>query len=365
MSLKVAIVGCGKIADGHVEEIQKLPQQASVTACCDLEPLLAEQLAVRYGIPAHYADFDELLARERPDVVHITTPPQSHLALARKSLAAGAHIYVEKPLAVNSAEAHELVAAAVQAGRKLTVGYWYNFEPPALALRKLVSEGVLGEIVHIESSMGYNLAGAFGAAFLADPTHWLHRLPGKLFQNVVDHIINKAVLLVPDGNPAVHAIAYRRRETLNGTSSDSVLDELRTMLIWPKTSAYCTLSSHAQPFAHSLRVYGTRQSVDLDFHSKTLVFQHGPTLPSAIGRLLPPLQQGLAHLRDGGRNLLRFGSSQYHFFDGMNRLISSFYDSILEDTPVPISYAQMLTVSDIMEDIFTQINQRAAEEQPA
>ena len=56
--LKVAVIGCGKIADGHVEEIQKLPGRARVVAVCDREILLAEQIAVRYGIPGHYDRFE-------------------------------------------------------------------------------------------------------------------------------------------------------------------------------------------------------------------------------------------------------------------------------------------------------------------
>ena len=81
MTLKVAIVGCGKIADGHIEEIQKMPAAARVVAVADLELLMAEQIATRYGIPAFYDDLDRLLEKERPDVVHITTPPPSHFRL--------------------------------------------------------------------------------------------------------------------------------------------------------------------------------------------------------------------------------------------------------------------------------------------
>src|SRR5512146_486825 len=109
MTLKVAIVGCGKIADGHIEEIQKMKETARVVAVCDLERLMAEQIAVRYGISAPYDDLDELLARERPDVVHVTTPPASHLALAKKAIDAGAHVYVEKPLTPSFADSKRLV----------------------------------------------------------------------------------------------------------------------------------------------------------------------------------------------------------------------------------------------------------------
>src|SRR5579885_3470418 len=96
--LRVVIVGCGKIADGHAEEIKKV-SIANLVGVCDLEPIMAEQLAVRYGISNWYEDFDRMLSEQQPDVVHITTPPQSHLLLTRKAVAAGSHVYVEKPIA--------------------------------------------------------------------------------------------------------------------------------------------------------------------------------------------------------------------------------------------------------------------------
>src|ERR1044071_8730761 len=143
MKLRIGVVGCGKIADGHIEEIQKLPN-AEVAAVCDLEPIMAEQIAVRYGVPRHYSDFDKMLAAERLDVVHVTTPPQSHLPLTVKAVAAGCHIYVEKPIALNFADAQSLIAAAVQGVRKLTINYWPHFDPPGMALRQAVESGAIG-----------------------------------------------------------------------------------------------------------------------------------------------------------------------------------------------------------------------------
>ena len=65
MGLKVAIIGCGKIADAHVEEARKIPG-VEVVAVCDQEPIMAEQLAVRYAIPRWFADSAEMLAAVSP-----------------------------------------------------------------------------------------------------------------------------------------------------------------------------------------------------------------------------------------------------------------------------------------------------------
>ena len=206
---------------------------------CDLEPIIAEQLAVRHAVPQWYSDFDRMLSEQRPDVIHIATPPHSHLALTQKAVGAGCHVFLEKPLALNALDARRLIECVQQAGRKMTINYWPNFETPALALKEFIAKGDLGEPVHSESYCGYDLGGRFGQALLSDEHHWVHHLPGKLFHNVIDHAINKITPFLSDETPQVVARAYRRR-SMNNDKTDRDLDELRVMILGSSTSAYVT-----------------------------------------------------------------------------------------------------------------------------
>ncbi|MGH8674973.1 MAG: Gfo/Idh/MocA family protein, partial [Burkholderiales bacterium] len=126
--LRVAIVGCGKIADQHVQAVNRIPG-SSVVAVCDREPLMADQLAERFGIPGRFSDVGEMLRKATPDVVHVTTPPQSHFDLGRQCLEAGSHVYLEKPFTVTASEAEGLVAIAQRLGLSLTAGHNYQFTP--------------------------------------------------------------------------------------------------------------------------------------------------------------------------------------------------------------------------------------------
>ena len=354
MKLRIGVVGCGKVADGHLEEIQKMAN-AQITAVCDVEPIMAEQLAVRYSIEKQYCDFDEMLRTEHLDVVHITTPPQFHLPLARKAVAAGCHLYVEKPLALNLSDARELIAAVERSGRKMTINYWPNFDPPGLALRNAVEGGEIGEPVLVESYLGYDLSGVFGEALLSDPGHWVHSLPGKLFQNTLDHILNKITPFLTDPYPELKAVAYRRRQRLRHDATDTMRDELRVMLRGEKVSAYATLCSNARPTGHFLRLYGTRNTVHVDYNSRTIALEPDQTLPSALGRLLPPFTQARRYFRQGMHNIGMFKRNEFHYFCGMNQLISLFYRSILENKPVPIAYEEILRVASLMDRIFAQV----------
>jgi predicted dehydrogenase len=307
MTLNIGIVGCGKIADGHIEEIQKL-DCARVLAVCDLEPILAEQLALRYSVPHWYTDIDRMLLEQRLDVIHIATPPHSHLALARKSAEAGCHIFLEKPLAPTPADGRRLIECVQKNERKMTMNYWNNFEAPALALKDIVAKGELGEPVHIESYYGYDLAGGFAQALLSDDRHWVHQLPGKLFQNVIDHAVNKITPFLPDEDVEIIARAYRRREP-SGDNTDDILDELRVMILGGRFSAYVTFCSHARPTAHFMRVYGTKNTAHIDFAFRTLSIEKKQSVPSPLGRLLPPFQSTWQSLLQATRNVREFGAS--------------------------------------------------------
>jgi predicted dehydrogenase len=349
--LRVVLVGCGRAAENHVRAIQTLPG-ASVTAVCDLEPLMAEQLAVRHGIRQHYSDVDALLDMERPDVVHIATPPQSHLPLAMKALDAGCHVFVEKPLTLCHLDSQALVAHAMRCDRKLTIGYGYYFDPIARAMRDLIADGVVGEPVHIESFFGYAVSGAFGSAVFADGGHWVHQLPGKLVHNVVDHLLNKVTEFVSE-HATVHARAWQRGTRYHPACN--VPDELRVMLFDAEISAFATFISHARPVAHFLNVYGTNHSVHLDFEMGTITLTSAATLPGALGRLGQTFGQAFQYFSQGTKNIIRFARSEYHFLAGLTFLIDSFYTSIRQDAPVPIPYQDILKVAAITDAVFAQL----------
>jgi predicted dehydrogenase len=352
--LRIGIVGCGKIADGHAEVVKHL-EGAELSAVCDREPLLAEQLAVRYGVPAWYGDVGEMLARERLDVVHITTPPAAHVPLTRQCVEAGAHLFLEKPLALTARESRELIDVVVAGGRQMTINYWPNFDPPAMQFKKMLAEGVLGDPVHVEAFIGYDLAGAYGQALMGDAGHWVHRLPGKLFQNMMDHIFNRIVPLFPDVEPEVHAFAFKRREAVRGDATDAMLDELRVFLRGGGVSAYGSLCSHARPVANTLKVYGTKATVEVDFNNRTVVTTSSQRYPSAVGRLVPPFSMARQYLKEAKKNVGQFRRAEFHFFAGMSKLLELFYAGIRDGGAPPIPYSEIVRVAEVMDRVIEQV----------
>jgi predicted dehydrogenase len=215
----------------------------------------------------------------------------------------------------------------------------------------MLAEGVLGDVVHVTSVFGYELSGPYGAAILADAQHWVRKLPGQLFHNNIDHMLNKLSVFFGGEEPEVDARALCFRG--NGGPTD-LPDELRILLTGRRVTAFANFSANAKPTAHALSVWGTKASVSFDYVSRSVTFSASPQLPSAIGRLLVPFDQGYRFAREGVRNAVRFAKSEYHFNSGLGQLFERFYDSILHDTAPPISDAEMLWVASIMERTFEQ-----------
>ena len=269
---------------------------------------------------------------------------------------------MEKPFALRAEDARALVERAEATGRKLTVGYASFFDPPALRMRELVAAGALGEVVHVESFFGYDLGGPFGQALLADPRHWVHALPGKLFHNIIDHAVSKICEFLPDERPAVVARATTLRRERFGDVRDELADELRAMLTGERVTAYLTFSAHIRPAGQFVRVYGTAGSVDVDYIARTVTLAPSKTLPTAIGRLLPAFQQASGMLREGVGNVWRFARNDFHYFAGLRTQLERFYDAVARDAPPPYPYRDIVRVSGLLDEIFAQVN--AAESRP-
>src|SRR5262245_44520529 len=192
--MRVAVVGAGRIAEQHFRALARVP--GLEVAACDRSPVTAEFAAERFGLARHASDFAALLRDWRPEVVHVTTPVGAHVPLALQSLAAGAHVLVEKPVAPSYPEWLELRAAAVAAERWTVEDHAYQFSRPVERVRDWIARGELGEVVHVDASLCLDI-GAPGSVF-ADTNfpHPSHAQPGGPISDFLPHLAAIACLFV-------------------------------------------------------------------------------------------------------------------------------------------------------------------------
>ena len=156
--MRVGVIGTGGWGKNHVRVLNELQCLAAV---CDMNSDRAGNFSKNYHVPA-YASVDEMLKKEKLDAVTICTPASTHFAMASKTLAAGLHTFVEKPMTTNVKDGEMLIEAARNSNRFLTVGFIERFNPPITALKQMIADGKMGEPIllefHRENRRGENIS---------------------------------------------------------------------------------------------------------------------------------------------------------------------------------------------------------------
>lgn len=356
MTLRVGIVGCGKIADEHVFQIRRIPDCA-IVGVCDREELMARQLSERFKINGYYDNLDNLLEKTAPQVIHITTPPQSHYELGMQALEAGCHVLMEKPFTITAEETKALIRHAEGKGLKITVDHDEQFTHAAIRMREMIQKGYLGgPPVHMESYYCYDFGNQqYARALLGDRTHWIRELPGSLLQNNISHGIARISEYIRGEQPEVIAQGFTST-FLKDLGEDEVIDELRVMIRDGRSStAYFTFSSRMRPTLRAFRVYGERNALFMDHDQQTLIGVRGDRFKSYLEKFIPPYLYAKQYLSNAHVNMKYFLKNDFHMKSGMKKLIESFYRSIRENQPAPIPYREIILTSRIMDDIFRQI----------
>jgi predicted dehydrogenase len=144
MSLKIGIIGAGGMANYHIPGFQSAG--AAVAAIADVCQPAAEKMAAKYGVKTVYGDVAEMLSKEELDAVSVITPNKFHKPLVLQGLAAGKHVFCEKPPALNAAEITKMADAAKKAGKTLMFDFNNRARPEAYALKAYIDNGTVGRI---------------------------------------------------------------------------------------------------------------------------------------------------------------------------------------------------------------------------
>jgi len=150
--LRIGIIGSGSIARNAHMPGYRAQEDAEVIAVCDAVPGRAAAFASEFGIPRAYDSYAEMLATEKLDAVSVCTPNCAHHDATIAALNAGLHVLCEKPIAMNAAEAREMVAAAHRVNKTLQIGLHWRFTSEAQLLKRMVDAGDLGGIYYGEAT---------------------------------------------------------------------------------------------------------------------------------------------------------------------------------------------------------------------
>jgi predicted dehydrogenase len=264
---RVAIVGAGVIARSHILAVKHL-RDCRIVALCDKDERRAAAVASEWGIDRHYSEFSGMLDAEKPSVVAILTPPQSHAELAVESLKRGVNVLVEKPFTASLTDADRVLSASRDSKAKLTVVYHWLFSRVIRRALDLYESGVLGEILRVDLALLHRKDDPMAS----DSSHWCHRLPGGRFGEMLPHPIYLLQAFLGDDLRLEGVPLADKR----GTFTWLLHDELQVSLRGAKGSGHVYVSFNAPRPVILVNVYGSQKILRIDILNQTLL-DFGPS----------------------------------------------------------------------------------------
>jgi predicted dehydrogenase len=279
--LKVGLIGGGFMGRAHSLAYALAPIAADIGATVtkevlvDATPELAAKLAQQLGWRSSSTDWRELVERPDIDIIDICTPPPFHAEIAFAAVAAGKHVFCEKPITNDSAEAARLTQAALDAGVVTQVGFNYRHAPAISFARNLLASGRLGTPLQFRAS--YLQEVGFGA----DPNRWrASRATGGsgAVGDIGSHIIDMAELMFGD----IRRVSARIRTMAVGETGwaeeggqvddDGRIDDSGVWVAEFANGALGSFAVSSYASGRKNRVYfeadGTKGSVEFDWNSR-------------------------------------------------------------------------------------------------
>ncbi len=162
-TLRLGIIGCGKIAPFHAEAVSSIPN-AQMVACCDADPDRARAFAERFSIETATDSLDTFFARGQLDAALVCTPHPAHEKLVVACAEASVNVLCEKPIALRLDEADRMIAATDAAGVAFGVIFQRRFWPSAQRIRRAIDDGLMGKLTFgSASSLLWRPQSYFGA----------------------------------------------------------------------------------------------------------------------------------------------------------------------------------------------------------
>jgi len=344
---RAAVIGAGYIAREHLDCLRSLAS-VDIVGICDLSPTLAQAAAEEFQVPHWYTDSAAMLRELAPEVVHVTTPPGSHVLLARQALEAGAHVLVEKPITFDRDELRRLQQLAASRGLVLLEDHNYLFNDSVERIREQAKAGRLGEVVHVDVIFAVDILGE-GSPF-ADPDapHPSLSLPGGAVADFVTHLAYLAYAFV--GPPrAVHTVWDKR-----GSGPVPPWDEFRALVDAERGTASLSFSARAQPDLFWLRVHGTRMRATASLFEPLLVFERLYQGPRPLFPVRNGLAAAVAYSHSAVAGLWRKLGGRPITYSGLWRLLSRFYRALEEGAPPPLSPDWIEAVNRLVGDLVAQ-----------
>jgi len=335
--INVAVVGCGYVANDHLEAWRKV-HSAGVVAVSDLNETLAKSTAEIWRIPNYYKSLSELIELGNIDLIDICTPPQTHASLAVQAMKAGINVMIEKPMTMTLKDAEEIVRCQKTTGVKAGVIHNWLFEPPVVEADHLVKRGRIGEVFNMEiaalSSKEDSMA--------ANEHHWCHSLSGGRFSEMLAH--------------PIYLVRHFMGEVEVGDVQVSKIGEYP----WMKSDELCATFEIGNKFGRAYVSFNApRDAIFVNLYGKEALLRL--EIVNATLNILPRRKKGrFSKGADSFRQAAQLMKSTLknvaqvtlgHWSSGHALYIQLFAESLVNDTEPPVTVEEGLRVVKTLEEL--------------
>jgi len=343
-SLRVGIVGSGFIAEHkHLPAWKNIGSTVRVAALCDVNAAHAQRLAGQFNVPQVHSDFNQMLKKERLDIVDICSPPRTHAALALSALQSGAHVLIEKPMAINTEECDVIITGAKNAQRTVCVAHSDLFYPSFLRARQMLADGHIGEFrgMHIFLSTPVDY-------ITSRPQHWAHRLPGGVLGETGPHVIYLTLAFINQ----ILDVRVSARKLLHEFTW-SPYEDYRLELIGEKATSSIALTYATHCWAAQVDLWGSEGLLKVDLETQSVVLQRRPnlrrfTLGFSTASETAQMMRGT------------FGTAASYLSRRLEnthqRLVRGFVESITDGKPIPVTAEEGREAVRVMDLILQKLN---------
>lgn len=347
-SLRVGILGSGFIAQHkHLPAWKRIGDKARVVAVCDVNEAQAAQVARQFGVPQVYADLRRMLAVEKLDILDICTPPRTHATLALAALQSGAHVLIEKPMAVNTEECDAIIREAGQVQKKVCVAHSDLFYPSFRRARQIVANGEIGDLrgMHIFLSTPVDY-------ITSRPEHWAHRLAGGVLGETGPHVIYMTLAFIR----RILDVSVSARKLLPEFPW-SPYEDYRLELVGEHATSSVVLTYTSRCWAAQVDLWGSTGLLQVDLETQTVVLHRRPDLrPSTLG--FSTVREAAQMMRGTLGTAVSYAAGRLE--NTHQRLVREFVESIVEGKPVPVTAEEGREAVRVMDLIVQKLNSPAA-----
>lgn len=331
----VGILGCGKASTSYHLPVIEALDTVELQWVADVDEDRASATGREYDV-RYYTDPSDAIA-DAPDVVHVNTPPFTHRDLTVQSLEAGAHVLVEKPMAMTGDECHEMIEAATRTGNELCVVHNNLFFPPMRDVLDSVDRGEFGDLLSVRSFLG-------GQPNPTEERDWAEETHGGLIGDRLPHPIYLVTHFVDD----VEDLSVRTVENERG------LVGVDLQVGGSSTFGSVHVRDDAIP-AKTMSIAGTRKRAEVDLFNNVKA-EYDTLERSNTAIVTDNLGAAFQISRDTVKSVVEYAhdtvtDGQKFAAPGHYELIDRFHRSVASDREPPVPAEEGLKVVEVLEAI--------------